>query len=156
MAAIIGTQTSLRLWSSQVQLDGPALVPSFNSSCCKETLLRRHVKHYNHQATALGQGFNGKVMQKMSPFGVSILWIVSSILLYLLMNSMKIDEDSMYVYVHCGYILFTIIWGMVGLLMEVPQNHPHLQWKRRWFGGTPILGTCIYVVYLLLSIIMGW
>ena len=34
----------------KVQLDGPALVPSFNSSCCKETLLRRHVKHYNHQA----------------------------------------------------------------------------------------------------------
>jgi len=34
-----------------VQLDGPALVPSFNSSCCKETLLRRHVKHYNHQGT---------------------------------------------------------------------------------------------------------
>ncbi|CAK9052018.1 DnaJ protein homolog 1 (DROJ1) [Durusdinium trenchii] len=34
-----------------VQLDGPALVPSINSSCCKDVLLRRHVKKYNHQGT---------------------------------------------------------------------------------------------------------
>lgn len=34
-----------------VQLEGPALVPSFNSTSSKETLLRRHVKHYNHQGT---------------------------------------------------------------------------------------------------------
>lgn len=35
--------------TTEVQLEGPALVPSFNSTSSKETLLRRHVKHYNHQ-----------------------------------------------------------------------------------------------------------
>lgn len=32
-----------------VQLEGPALVPSINSAC-RDVLLRRHVKRYNHQA----------------------------------------------------------------------------------------------------------
>ena len=39
--------------TTEVQLEGPALVPSFNSTSSKETLLRRHVKHYNHQVGLL-------------------------------------------------------------------------------------------------------
>ena len=47
----ISKYTSNQLLSpiTEVQLEGPALVPSFNSTSSKETLLRRHVKHYNHQ-----------------------------------------------------------------------------------------------------------
>lgn len=44
--------------TTEVQLEGPALVPSFNSTSSKETLLRRHVKHYNHQVGFL-VGFEG-------------------------------------------------------------------------------------------------
>lgn len=67
----ISKYTSNQLLSpiTEVQLEGPALVPSFNSTSSKETLLRRHVKHYNHQVGFLvGQSLSGVFWQKVAIF----------------------------------------------------------------------------------------